>query len=58
METKLHTSLAALKVLMLQILLVKKQITHMRQDQLCVSFVNEGKTQVNWVVAVGRRARK
>jgi hypothetical protein len=25
---------------------------------MCVSFVNEGKTQVNWAITVGRKARK
>jgi len=37
METKLHTSLTTLKILMFQILpiIVKKQIAHPRQNQLC-----------------------
>jgi hypothetical protein len=56
-----HISSIALKILMLQTppIITKKQITHSKQDQLCVyDLPTKEKTQVGWVVAIGWRAQK
>jgi hypothetical protein len=59
-ETKLHTSLAALKNLMLIIFpaIIKTQEPHLMRDLLCVSFARERKTQIGWVATIGRRTQR
>ncbi len=58
MKTKLHTSLATLKVLMLKTLagIVKKKPFNVKPT-ICISFANEGKTQVRVVVTLKQRLR-
>jgi len=56
-ETKLHTLLVTWKVLTFQILpiIAKKKNTSKAWQTTCVSFTNEGKTQVGWAIVIGRR---
>ncbi len=59
METKLHTSLVALKVQMLKIppTIIKKIGTTLDERLIiCVSFVNKGKPQVGRAITVRQRA--
>jgi hypothetical protein len=60
-ETKLHISSIALKVLMLWTpFVISKHIGTTSEAWLtmCISFANEGQTQVGWVVIVGWRMQK
>jgi hypothetical protein len=55
MQTKQHTSSVALKVLIFQTppIIIKKQITHLRQNQLYVYHLStKKKTQVRWAAIV------
>jgi len=56
-ETKLHTLLTALKVLMLKAItpIVKTRTTSNGRPTICVSSANKRKTQVGWAVAIGQR---
>jgi hypothetical protein len=61
METKRYTLSTTLKVLMRQtpLVITKNQVTHPKYDQLCAYHLpKKEKTQVRWVVVIGRRAQK
>ncbi len=55
MGTKQHTSLTEWKVLMLQtpLIIVKKWVAHLKNDQQYAYHQQMRETQVKWVVVVG-----
>jgi hypothetical protein len=60
METKLHTLPTTLKVVMLQTppMITNTSTTSKAKQTMCISFTNEGKTQVGWPTKIGKKKRK